>query len=244
MMSISHLKVISSFTVKSTALINNKNYLLLSSKNLYSGIRKFYNNSSQFKPPRNINFFFISTIYFKNKNYSTFLNVEKHILTSQYKKSEIINSLCKISTLNIQKCSKCYIYTQPEPNNTKYDQNKEPKNNVEKYVNKDQKKYENNEEVEDELTILLNTKDNFFVREWKELRCFLWHLIFGSQILVHEAQQAMELKQKRINNIPLSRRESLLVLYSLYRLNYLLKKKLSIILILLIFIFKNIIYEY
>lgn len=77
------------------------------------------------------------------------------------------------------------------------------------------KNYENNsttkEEEEDELNIILRTKDNFFVREWKELKSFLWHLIFGSQILIHETQQALELKQKRIDNIPLSRRESLLI---------------------------------
>jgi len=187
-MNIGYLKVISLFTVKSTAFINNEKNLLLSSKNLYSGVKRIYNNSLQFIPPRNIN----------------------HILISKYKKSEIINSLCKISYLNIQKCSKCYICTQPKPDDTRNDQKKEPVNNVEN-VNNGQKKHENDEEVEDELTILLNTKDNFFVREWKEFKSFLWHLIFGSQILIHEAQQAMKLKQKRIDNIPLSRRESLLV---------------------------------
>ncbi len=210
-MKVNHLKIISSITVKSTALINNEKYLVLASKSLYSDVKNLYSSSLQFKPLRNTNLLLVSTISFNNKNYNTFLNVEKQNLTEKYKKSEIINSLCKISNLSIQKCCKRRIYTQPKPKNSKYNQDKEQENNVENYTNNSQKELKNNEEIEDELTVLLNTKDNFFVREWKELKSFLWHLIFGSQILVHAAQQALELKQKRINNIPLSRRESLLV---------------------------------
>eukprot|EP00833_Pecoramyces_ruminatium_P009374 jgi/Orpsp1_1/1183406/evm.model.c7180000085069.1 len=96
-------------------------------------------------------------------------------------------------------------------NNKENEDNNEDNKNNNKDNENNNKNVNNDEEAEDELNILLNTRDNFFVREWKELKSFLWHLIFGSQVLVHEAQQSLELKQKRINNVPLTRRESLLI---------------------------------
>jgi len=101
-----------------------------------------------------------------------------------------------------------------ESNTNDKENNNNNNNNNNNENGKNENKNKSNgdeEEEEDELNILLNTKDNFFVREWKELKSFLWHLIFGSQILVHETQQALELKQKRIDNVPLTRRESLLI---------------------------------
>lgn len=67
------------------------------------------------------------------------------------------------------------------------------------------------EEEEDELNKLLKTKDNFLVRPFKEIKSLIWHLIFGTQILFLEAQQAVELKNKRIENQTLTRREEILV---------------------------------
>lgn len=67
------------------------------------------------------------------------------------------------------------------------------------------------EEEEDELNKILDSKDNFIVREWKEMKSLIWYLIFGTQILVQEVQLADEAKKKRIEKKPLTRREELLI---------------------------------
>ncbi|OUM64176.1 hypothetical protein PIROE2DRAFT_60853 [Piromyces sp. E2] len=131
---------------------------------------------------------------------------------------ELNEQLCKTVKYNLYNCSSCNLHAQPNLKEIEYENDLDniEENNFCYYVedkpdNTNTEKQNDDSDIDDELTILLNSNDNFFVKEWKQLKSFLWHLIFGSQVLVHEAQQSLELKQKRIDNIPLRRRESLLI---------------------------------
>ncbi|ORX47318.1 hypothetical protein BCR36DRAFT_584832 [Piromyces finnis] len=157
-----------------------------------------------------------------NRNLNTVSTTKKY----SYQHNVLINSntyglreqLYKTIKYNLYNCSKCNLYAQPKSKKVEYDNalydNNEKKVNDFKRDSSDNINIERqniNNSIEDELTIILNSNDNFFVKEWKQLKSFVWHLIIGSQVLIHEVEQSMELKRKRMDNIPLSRRESLLI---------------------------------
>jgi hypothetical protein len=144
-----------------------------------------------------------STDYFERDDDINTQNQE-NFMTEETNKNNNINNTKNDNYNNIDNNNNnnnIYNNCDNENNNENRNNNNDKRNNGNNY----------NEEAEDELNILLSSKDNFFVREWKEIKSFLWHLVFGSQVLIHEAQQALELKQKRIDNVPLTRRESLLI---------------------------------
>jgi len=222
-----HLKNISFGTKNSISLINGKCLLsqLSNNKKRY-GINdighwdfKFnihccnFNSNDRKIPPiivkRNLNTLSPTKKYPYQRN--VLINSNNYELNEQ---------LCKTVKYNLYNCSSCNLYAQPKPKEIEYEYDIDniDESNVNNFVENspdsvNKERQNNDNDIEDELSILLNSNDNFFVKEWKQLKSFLWHLIFGSQVFVHEAQQSLELKQKRIDNVPLSRRESLLVCY-------------------------------
>jgi len=222
-----HLKNISFVTENSIRLVNGK-CLLSQLGNSPNKIRNGINGIGHWNS--NFTFQFCNFNSFDKKIPPIILNRNLNTLSPTkkypYQPNVLINSnnyelneqLCKTVKFNLYNCSSCNLYAQPKPKEIEceYDIDNIDEDNVSNYEENssesvDKKRQSDNSDSDDELTILLNSNDNFFVKEWKQIKSFVWHLIFGSQVFVHEVQQSMELKQKRIDNVPLSRRESLLI---------------------------------